>query len=352
MVPQKLRDFLGVRILRRHLRQELLKESKELGRHVAVVAVWPRFPLRMSVQRLLDALKHEGWSTVLVMNESPDLDRVADQWGKSSDVVIRRANIGRDFGAYQAGYRHLKRHPDYSKIEKLAFFNDSVLYPPNGHAIIAELLQKDVPLAGFFLNNQFHVHIQSFALMIGFDVVQSSEIASFWSSYYPSNIRRHAIYKGEVRMSQIVLRRWQQGEVVVTYERLLAADSSFWSNMSTPELLALRKNVEGGPRMSKDIFTKANSNSLYVDSLVREALSSGNVSHALGQVAARLLGCPLKLDLIVQGSCTPSDFHESLVKMSIDPTEISDLMRMMVARGTDASLGRFERQQIRFGFTA
>jgi hypothetical protein len=306
----------------------------------------------LSVQRLLNALRDEGWSIVLVMNESPDLERVFGQWADVADVVIRRPNIGRDFGAYQAGYSFLRKRSEYSQIKKLGFFNDSVLYPPKISSILPELLEKDAPIAGFFLNNQFHVHMQSFALILGAQVVHTSEIASFWSSYFPSNIRRHAIHKGEVRLSQFVLKRWEEADVVVSHSRLLDSRPNVLGQLLLFETSVLRARVAGEPRLSNaSVQRRAGREMAYLDLLVREAFSGHNVSHVLGTFVSRTLGAPLKLDLLRHGINTPADFRETLKDILLDDSELEEIMRMVLSKGTLASISTFEWYRIRFGFS-
>lgn len=335
---RQVRDGIDIAVFHRHLRQTVVKDSARLGPNVAIIATWPRYPLRNSVKRLLEALTAQGWSVVLVINESPDTDRVIDDWSASADVVIRRANIGRDFGAYQCGYQYVSNRPEFEQSDRLAFFNDSVFYPPNVDSIVAELLKKDTAIAGFFVNHQFHTHVQSFALVITSPAATSSQLREFWSGYYPSNIRRYAIHNGEVELTRRILEVWPEVEAVVTHGRLLEADPDVWSNLTIAEQQTLWTIVHGGVRYDLQLRRKRN-RAVEIDLIAREAFASHNASHSLGMVATRLLGAPLKLDLIKWGLCTPTDVAETLLSVGVDEQELSEVMAMLTAAGTRASLG-------------
>jgi hypothetical protein len=349
-LPQQLRDIIDIRFFRRHLRHSVLKESADLGKKVALVATWPRVPLRQSIQRLLDALQTEGWSVVLVANESPDTDQLLDQWSASADVVIRRVNIGRDFGAYQCGYRYLRDREQSTRIQRIALFNDSVLYPPGIEKALSELLTKDAPIAGFFLNYQFHTHMQSFALTLGTEVGNSSELDDFWKTYYPSNLRRYAIRGGEVELTRRVLKKWSRIDVVVTHERLVAADPDIWSGLSIAEQQNLKIWLDGGHRYDLDWMRREGNRSEYLDVMAREALTARNASHALGMVASRLLSVPLKLDLLQRGACTVKDFSETIDHLGLEATERTQILMMVMAGGTEASMGFVRKRMLEFGF--
>ena len=346
---RRVRDAIDITVFHRHLRQTVVKDSARLGPNVAIIATWPRYPLRHSVQRLLDALKAQGWSVVLVINESPDTDRVIDDWSAAADVVIRRANIGRDFGAYQCGYRYVSNRPEFEQSDRLAFFNDSVFYPPSIDSIVAELLKKDTAIAGFFVNHQFHTHVQSFALVITSPAATSSQLREFWSGYYPSNIRRNAIHNGEVELTRRILEVWPEVEAVVTHGRLVEADPDVWSNLTIAEQQTLWAIVHGGVRYDLQLRRKRN-RAVEIDLIAREAFASRNVSHSLGMVATRLLGAPLKLDMLKRGTCTLADLVDTLRTTGVDDQELSEVMAMLTAGGTRASLGVLGAQMQVTGF--
>jgi len=72
----------------------------------AVVAIFARHGLSRSVRSLIAGLSHNLVNVVLVSNGPLS---TADREWLSGQVatLIERDNLGRDFGAYQAGIRHL-----------------------------------------------------------------------------------------------------------------------------------------------------------------------------------------------------------------------------------------------------
>jgi hypothetical protein len=365
-LPRQFRDGFDIKILRRHLRQITLKDAGKLSSNVAIVATWARYPLRHSVQRLIDSLRAEGWSIILVLNESPDVDQVLEDWSVPADVVIRRANIGRDFGGYQCGYRFLVSRPEFSSVQRVAFFNDSVFYPPRFASILPEVLNRDESLSGFFINLKSHPHIQSFAVVLGPKVSTSSQVRDFWNSYYPTSIRRYAIRKGEIELSRQLIRMCPELAAVLTYDRLKSAQPDLWSNLPLAERQSLVASAAGREhrdltrlrrgeisRLWREEFSRLWREEFSVtqlEGLARTALATRNASHALGLVATRVLSVPLKLDLLKRGTCTPADFEETLERIDVAPRERAEIMAMLLAQGTHASMSLVQREMSGAGF--
>jgi hypothetical protein len=349
-LPRRFRDGFDIKILRRHLRHTTLKDAGGLRPNVAIVATWARYPLRHSVQRLLDSLRAEGWSIILVLNESPDIDQVLEDWSVPADVVIRRANIGRDFGGYQCGYRFLVGRPEFSSVQRVAFFNDSVFYPPRFAWILPEVLKRDESLSGFFINLRSHPHIQSFAVVLGPKVSTSSQVRAFWNSYYPTSIRRYAIRQGEIELSRRLTRLCPELAAVVTYDRLKTAQPELWSTISLAERQSLVASVVGQEQRDLTRLWREEISATQLEGLARTALAARNASHALGLVATRVLSVPLKLDLLKRGTCTPADFDETLKRIDVAPRERAEIMAMLLAQGTQASMSLLQREMSGAGF--
>src|SRR5215831_14648801 len=88
----------------------------------AVVAIFARNGLSRSVRTLIAGLSHNRVNVVLVSNGPlPATDR---EWLSGQvATLIERDNLGRDFGAYQAGIRHLQERGKLADCRKLLLIN-------------------------------------------------------------------------------------------------------------------------------------------------------------------------------------------------------------------------------------
>jgi hypothetical protein len=134
-------------------------------------------------------------------------------------LLIERANLGRDFGAYADGIRVLQqRYSD--KIERLILLNDSLYYLENGLSeLIAELNgQHDV--IGVTEVFEHHYHIGSYAISFGKRVLVNSRFRNYWRKYLPISTRRWSIHHGELDLTRTVLRAGFRPKVLYHGARL------------------------------------------------------------------------------------------------------------------------------------
>lgn len=62
------------------------------------------------------------------------------------------------------------------------------------------------------------------------------------------------------------------------------------------------------------------------------------MSHQAGLIASRVLGAPLKLDIIRAGAATVEGVRQSLVELGCDEAELEQVLDYMSSRGSPASL--------------
>ena len=336
--------WFRIRVLGHHKHYRVLTSPRNLDGVVSIVAVYPRCALHASTRRLIRALKEAGSRVVVVVNQSMDAEDFLQDLDGDADVIITRANIGRDFGAYQAGFQFLQNSSDLSRISRVALFNDSTWYGPNCDVMVQRLIHSDSPAAAFFVNLQYYAHLQSFGLSVSARVAFNPKMIRFWRRYYPSNVRRHAIHAGERRFSELAIQSCGSLEAVVDAERLERAINGRWEMLRPYEVASLwwwsvqqnpRSRFRGRVGASTDADVHASR--AETQALVRRAFTADNVSHALGLPCARLLGTPLKLDLVRQGVCSLGDVAETLRDMGASREEQRDVLSMMSAVGSDVS---------------
>lgn len=183
-----------------------ITESGELNiEAMAVLASQGGSALPQSISTLLDALNRRGVTTLLVINGKISPSVKESLKGKVWQI-IERPNIGRDYGAYQAGILHLMKHQIVAK--RLLVANDSMFFDSNR---IDSLLQKAMESQSDFTagteNHDPVYHVGSFFFSVSEKVQNSNSWRKYWTKYYPSSSRLHAIRWGELEMSIELIQR-------------------------------------------------------------------------------------------------------------------------------------------------
>lgn len=332
--PMRARTWYDVRLRRRHLALDVVMGPVRWSDHVAVVAVLPRRALAASVLRLLDALRSIGATVVVVANESADTEWCLEQWRGSADALLRRPNIGRDFGAYQAAMRFIAEQAPRAAVRRVSFFNDSVVYPPSMDGVLAWLRQAD-GCTSLTTHGRPRPHLQSYAFSLESVAAFGSALTAFWRRYYPSNVRHRVVRRGELALSDVLRREGRPLRAHVTAARLAAAlgvgVGDVWCGLDDAERASVAWASALDPRLS------ARSGEGHLD--VAALLSAGavNTTHAFGLVAARLLGMPLKLDLARVGAATLEDVSVVLRSRGMPDPEVAELLELFApAHGSGA----------------
>lgn len=199
-----LPSFVDVHIRRRHKDFIVLQERPIDGSAVAIVAVYAPRGLLPTTLRLFDALASEGIQVVVISNASLSED---DQnfLREKAHVVIQRSNIGRDFGAYQCGWKYLCSINVVPDI--LLFANDSVHYLPGIEMLIRKILESPEPYQGVTENYESYPHVSSYFFAVRSQVVKSDAFHEFWKKFKPYSTRKHAIQKGELELSKCLIQK-------------------------------------------------------------------------------------------------------------------------------------------------
>ena len=277
----------------------------------AVVAIFARNGLSRSVRSLIAGLSHNLVNVVLVSNGAlPTADR---EWLSGQvATLIERDNLGRDFGAYQAGIRHLRERGKLAGCRKLLLMNDSVFYAASVDRLIAEVIANPAPFIGLFEIFEHHYHVSSFFLCLSQAVALHPEFQRFWRRYKPYSTRHHVIFAGEARLTALLMKLNFTPHIIYSSSAaqaalLTAVDADpekdslhFLTHMPEPWVVPLLSRYESlaGKGASSETRTLA----LHViAAFIREA-EAKNQTHGLALCANRLLGAPVvKRDLCYRG---------------------------------------------------
>jgi hypothetical protein len=120
------------------------------------------------------------------------------------NLLIERADLGRDFGGYRDGIRILQRRCD--NIERLILLNDSLFYFENGLDTLVVGLDGEHDVIGMTEVFEHHYHIGSYAISVSRAVLQNARFKLFWKKYRPIPTRRWSIHKGEVGLSRMLMK--------------------------------------------------------------------------------------------------------------------------------------------------
>ncbi len=286
--------FYHYRISKEFFKKDVIRRATNVNKFsVAVVALYPRGPLLNSATRLIRALIDANYHVVAVVNESKDSPNWISHLSKMNITLIRRPNVGRDFGAYKVGYIFAAEQGLLGAAQHLAFANDSVYYGPRSEEFTKELLEEQHPFTTMFVNHDFHTHAQSFFLRFESRLFTDQRFARFWHRFYPSETRRHNIINGEVALSLLLNSIGYKPYSFVSPDRVL--NSEKFGSFTDTEKHLLR--MFGGRVSLSEVSLEAEKLEQIMRKQYAQGRESRNITHAQGTLVSRVLGAPLKLDL-------------------------------------------------------
>ena len=323
-------NWFKVRILHQHNRIEILGSPYKSQTRIAIIALWARPAILKSVLRLIDFLIDENVHVVCVINKSKMSEEWITEIKKRDASILLRPNVGRDFGAYRAGFHFVKENTGLEKITNLIFANDSVFFLDESKKALKSVIDSNKDITSLFLNFQFHLHAQSFFVNYKSNVIKSKTFIGFWKSYYPSQERKHAINKGEVKLSRKLQKRGYQFQMYYSAEYLLKTLSNYKPNL--PEMANIYK-IHGD---AQSLRRKEYLPNPFLDLFSSRTANSENISHLFATYLTRTVGAPLKLDVLKTGAATTNEVSAAL-HSKVDESELEDLVIYMQSQGTWAS---------------
>jgi glycosyltransferase involved in cell wall biosynthesis len=342
-IKLRIRTFIKYRITKKFDRYRVVKKIESLSSHgLAIVVLYPRAGVRESANRLIDSLVASNYSVLVVMNQSALSDEWLSSLSSKPIEILTRPNIGRDFGAYKIGFKYAEKRGYLSGTDNLLFANDSTLYGPQSTNFVTSMLKVDLPWQAMFVNYQFHTHAQSFFQVFAKDIFQEKSFSKFWHDYYPSELRHHAINRGEVGLSKIALALGFSPVAYVNAKSIL--ESPEFGDFTPDEKFGIWSN-HGATFLNTDITTFENSKML-----MRRQYLENNVTHHQGLLASRVLKSPLKLDIFQTGQVTLEGIADTLNALGVQDQELQEVINVMTLKGTHASRRGFNRLWGTYGY--
>jgi hypothetical protein len=204
------------------------------------------------------------------------------------------------------------------------------------------MLKVSVPWHAMFVNYQIHTHAQSFFQVFAKDIFQEKSFSKFWHDYYPSELRHHAINRGEVGLTKIALALGFSPVAYVNAKSIL--ESPEFGDFTPDEKFGIWSN-HGAAFLNTDIATFENSKML-----MRRQYLENNVTHHQGLLASRVLKSPLKLDIFQTGQVTLGGMEDTLNALGVQDQELQEVINVMTLKGTHASRRGFNRLWGTYGY--
>jgi hypothetical protein len=175
---------------------------KKSGKY-AIFVLYARSTLPSFTVNLIDAVARTPFNLIIVSNiELDPLQRA--QLQEQCHILIERANLGRDFGAYKDGIEYILEHD--KDVERVLLVNDSLFFFSRGLDKLLADFDGPQEFIGTTEVLEFHYHVQSFMLSFGRNVLRNRHFLKYWRKYRPVSTRRWSIHKGEVNLTRRLTR--------------------------------------------------------------------------------------------------------------------------------------------------
>jgi hypothetical protein len=329
-------------------------------RGIAIVAVYPMPQIVFSIRNLCAALSENGFWVLMVASTTLK-DEMRGELLPSCQMLLERTPVGRDFGSYKMGLLWLNANGGYADAESLILTNDSMYWPRSFGNELATMLNKDEPWQGLFEHLAvFPVqrHVQSFFLLFGSSLFNSSEFQDYWRNFslvpVGRSMRKHLIRKGELGLSQRLLAHGWRPAVAYNIQRILdelikrlqsdPPDKSVLLTLTNYGIELPAQNYHyglmEGVTASKNLGFDPSSHLLNnVVESISQRMQSGNPTHTIGLLCNTLLDAPIKRDIPLRGTHNIGTFLMYL--KGFDDSERRMICGDLSERGTRLQWDRF-----------
>ena len=241
----------------------------------------PRGVLHDFVADYVRQLTEAGFTTIFVSN-SPSLPReTIDRLLPSCALLLRRANIGYDFGALKDGIAQI---PRLDRIDALLLANDSVYGPFHALRDIVVSMDNSADVWGITDCWEQRYHLQSFFLLFGRPALQSPAFARFWSRVAYVQSKDWIIEQYEIGLTRALMAAGLRCRALYPYRQVATA---------------LLEAVRGGKLLQAEGLDQNQMNHirLLYDLVRRDAPL--NSTHYFWDYLIECMGCPfLKRELL------------------------------------------------------
>lgn len=134
-IPDKAKGLFFKRFCKNYTKRIETNSKQEYSRF-AIVCIYDKTP-RPDLISLFSELKKAGFGIIAALSNDAD-----SQYADLIDIKVHVSPVGRDFLAYQQGYRALKQLGHTDAVKSVCFLNDSVWYfEKHQQKLIGELME-------------------------------------------------------------------------------------------------------------------------------------------------------------------------------------------------------------------
>jgi len=226
-------------------------------KRIAIYVIYPINGVQQSHINTIKALAGAQYSVVVVSNLKLSIDS-RTQVCNACWRLIERPNFGYDFGAFRDGVTFAT--PYFTNLENLVFLNDSAWFPlPGPKSWLTQIQEKEEDFVGAVTNFSVEApdlsswrdfrwsydpsienfHYCSFALSFKHRAFSSQAFANFWQSLRITNDKIRTVERGEIGLSQALLRAGLSHACTMDVRNL----DCCLRTMKYPELLSFVKDL-------------------------------------------------------------------------------------------------------------
>ena len=168
---------------------------------IAVIAHFSKSNLiSESLTNYLRAILNSKYSVILVSACESDTELVLDEKIKSQITILRKPNLGYDFGSWAVA---IDKFPEILLAEKLLLTNDSLIGPLDDFSsIVKDLENSKFDIAGITDNSQLQYHVQSYVLLFKQSALRNLNVQNLLKSVVHLELKNEVILKYELGLTR------------------------------------------------------------------------------------------------------------------------------------------------------
>jgi lipopolysaccharide biosynthesis protein len=161
--------------------------------------------------------------------------------------VIRRPNLGYDFGSWSTA---LDRYPRCPAAEEVLLINDSLAGPfAPVHGLLAHFNRTTADVWGMTDSSQFGYHLQSYCLGFKRGVLAEPPLTRFWRTLRAETSRDNVIWHYEIGLSRVLRREHYSMDAAIRYARVV-------NDGQNPTIIGWRRLLdEGFPFVKRQLLS-------------------------------------------------------------------------------------------------
>lgn len=213
------------------------RASRFSGR-TAILAHWAADGrVGRSASELTRAVGNAGY-TVVVVSTAPGVTPLEWTGGRPPGIVVlRRPNIGYDFGSWATA---LERYPSIADCDHVLMLNDSLVGPFNSiEHLLDHFHASAADVWGVTDSTQFHHHLQSYCLGFARQSLREAPLARFWGGIRSWASRIEVIQANELGLSRLLASEHFVTEAAIPYWRVVKENQN-------PTILGWRRLLDLG----------------------------------------------------------------------------------------------------------